>query len=299
MQILRPNSTFKIVWQISVPGDSTTYYPQAVIRKSLDGSLLDTVNLTLESTGRYSANWIVPGDASGLGTQIDITVIAYTDSGHTTASQNYSEENVVYNIFDLLGQVRAGGGIDYLEVQKIVAREIGKAVGALVIPDHTQPIGKLGAEVKGLAEALGEVNDSIGGITNNDVLEALSGHTDVLKKEFGAIPSVGNDINSKAENRHGLMLEGIQNLAEQSGRDKEAMAELMSKVMSAIDAHEQKIGDLGLLVQQAMAALKGLNRAFMNIDSVTLKRERGLQIPDQETPAAKKDYEKIAKLLSQ
>lgn len=127
---ISPQKVFPITWVNSVPGDSTTYYPRAVVKNAQTGATLATVDLSLVSTGYYSYNYTAPHDPSqtGTGLYITVTVSVYTDSGHTTLDQNFavvSDQYLVKQILDA-NMTLGGGGVDYIEVRKILREELKK-----------------------------------------------------------------------------------------------------------------------------------------------------------------------------
>lgn len=127
---LVPQEAFPIVYVISDPYDTATYFCRAVIRNSVSGAIIQTVNLTDLGNRRFAVTVRAPDDPSGLGTHIDVTVSVYTDSLYTTKSPNYQEENTRYLIQQrwsmALGAAggsfeRTGGStIDYKKIKEIL-----------------------------------------------------------------------------------------------------------------------------------------------------------------------------------
>lgn len=122
---LQPQTDFTIVRQLGDHTDSSTYYVQAVIRKSVDDSILKTVNLTDKGNGRFKTDYRVPADVSGQGFYLDITTSVYSDSGYTTKADTYSDENETYLVYDRTKGSGGGGGgggadVDYKKIQKMI-----------------------------------------------------------------------------------------------------------------------------------------------------------------------------------
>lgn len=122
---LQPRETFQIVRQLGDHTDPTTYYVRAVVRNSVDDTILKTQNLTVNATDirRFKANYEVPADVSGLGFYIDITTSVYTDDTYTTKSSTYYDENNSYLIFDRIVRPGGSGGgsdVDYKKIQKML-----------------------------------------------------------------------------------------------------------------------------------------------------------------------------------
>lgn len=126
--ILRPQQTKPIARQIGNHLDSNTYYVQAKVRNSLTDELLATVNLTDKGGQRFTGEWLVAQDQTGLGFDVDITTSVYTDSGYTTKSANYADETNEYRVEVLQTSFGGGGGmdIDYKKVREIIKEELEK-----------------------------------------------------------------------------------------------------------------------------------------------------------------------------
>ena len=98
--------------------------------RDADGTTLDTVNLASQGSQRYQTAWQVAADPSGQGRYISIVTSVYTDSGYTTKSENYGDEENTYLIFDrvlpaMRGGGGGGGGVDAYTVRRIVKEELG------------------------------------------------------------------------------------------------------------------------------------------------------------------------------
>lgn len=129
--ILQPQVAFPIVRQIANHTDSTTYYVRAVVRNA-NGTTIDTVNLASQGGQRYQTSWQVPADPTGQGIYLSIVTSVYTDSGYTTKSENYGDEETTYLVFDRVlsssrGGVGRGAGIDSGTVRRIIREELEKA----------------------------------------------------------------------------------------------------------------------------------------------------------------------------
>lgn len=126
--ILQPQVAFPIVRQIANHTDSTVYYVRAVVRNAA-GDTIDTVNLASQGDQRYQTSWRVPADTSGQGAYISIVTSVYTDSGYTTKSENYGDEETTYLIFDrVMPAMRGGGGgsLSRRDIRDVIAEELDK-----------------------------------------------------------------------------------------------------------------------------------------------------------------------------
>ena len=125
---LQPQASFTIVRQIANHTDASTYYVRAVIRNAYTDAVIDTLNLTDRGSQRFSKNWEVPADTSGQGFYISIVTSVYSDSGYTTKSENYGDEENTYLVQErVLGSMRGGGsGLDSFTVRNIIRQELAQ-----------------------------------------------------------------------------------------------------------------------------------------------------------------------------
>lgn len=135
---LEPREYYTISRQLNDPSDAGTYYVQAVIRNAKTDTVIDTVNLTFRDNQRYTNDWQVVADVSGLGLYITITTTVYTDSGYSTPSTTYAREQTEHLVLqrvnpNIHGTGGAGGpDISYKKIEDIVK----KVVSSIEIPEH-------------------------------------------------------------------------------------------------------------------------------------------------------------------
>lgn len=128
--ILRPQKNFSVVRQLANHTDTATYYVRAVIRDAFTDEILATLDLDSKGGQRFSKAWLVAPDVSGQGRDISIVTSVYTDSGYTTKSENYGDEentHIIENANFMGGGVSMGGGkLDSATIRRIVAEELKK-----------------------------------------------------------------------------------------------------------------------------------------------------------------------------
>lgn len=311
MNVIRPGSTFKIVWTISDPSDSTTYYPTVTINKSSDGSLLGTFSLALESAGRYSYGWQVPQDVTGLGTQIDMTILVYTDAGHTTLSSVYTRENRVYEILDLFSLMRSGGssgsGVDYDAIRKIIRKEITN----IIFPDYTKSFGSIDGSVGSLATAQAELK-----LIVNQLSQVLFSRFDGVDAKLdldSKFEGVGGSVKSLTQNlekisdrieesfgRHQeLFLQSVQGLAFTLGRIEDHLNESIKNTTDQ-DADTVRLQDVLSDINELSRVVRIMHGALMNIESVNVHSK--IPMPDLSADPKepkKPDYLPLARRLVQ
>lgn len=130
---LHPREKFVITRQLQNPYITDTFYVRAVIRNSRTGTTIDTLDLVDQTGQRFTKEWLVPADPSGLGFYISIVTSVYDDSGYTTKTQNYGDEETTYLVQDRYiwnPNYPVGADIDYKRIKKM----IDDAVKNIVIP---------------------------------------------------------------------------------------------------------------------------------------------------------------------
>ena len=130
---LHPREQFTITRQLQDPYISGTFYVRAVIRNAKTDATLDTLDLDDKTNQRFTKAWSVPADVSGQGFWISIITSVYTDSGYTTKSENYGDEENTYLIQDrfnhnLGGGVGGGPDIDYKKIKKLIDESVDRVL---------------------------------------------------------------------------------------------------------------------------------------------------------------------------
>lgn len=207
MQI-KPQQPFPVVRQLGDPTDNSTNYVQAVVRDSLTGQVLATLDLNDMGSQRFELNYLVPADISGLGYYIDITTIVYTDSGYTSKNVNYSIENACYLALQPLtiGMGLGGGGgveVDYRKIEKLIkAIEFPKQKKVVLDPFFKNLSKEIASHIKRLESKETDFSGVV---------------SEILK--VGKLVSSIEIPEPKEPEKVDLMpvIEGIQNLAEALG----------------------------------------------------------------------------------
>lgn len=143
-----------ILKQLGDHTDVTTYYVRAVIKNSISGETLATVNLIDSGGGsrRFYYLYEVPADVSEEGFYIDILTSVYTDSGYTTKSSLHQDDLEQYLVFDRTKRLGGGGGgvdVDYRKIEKILEKTIKP-----LAKTETLDLGPVLAQIKGVFEAV-------------------------------------------------------------------------------------------------------------------------------------------------
>lgn len=125
--LITPAEPFDIFYFLRNPVDTATYYIKAVIYDVRSGEQLTTVTLTQSSVNAhlFVATLQAPPDPSAMGRNIVAIASVYTDSGYTTKSDAYEEQESYFLVKAVL-PFAGGGSVDYRTVREIVAEELDK-----------------------------------------------------------------------------------------------------------------------------------------------------------------------------
>lgn len=180
--VLQPQNSFTVVRQISNHLDTATYYVRAVIRNAYTDAVIETLDLEDKGSQRFKKNWQVPGDTSGQGFYISIVTSVYSDSGYTTKSENYGDDENTYLVQDRIITGRFGGGdsTDYTRIREIVKEEVDK----IEIPEPKDfpemPVMKWGE----VMDMLQQINIGIASVPKEqvDLIPALNSVMETIKQ---------------------------------------------------------------------------------------------------------------------
>src|ERR1700761_2888409 len=116
---ISPAENFDIFYFLRNHTDLTTYYVQAKIYDIRTGDVLATVNLAQSpnNTRLFTKTVAAPGDPTALGRNIVAIASVYIDSGYTTKSTDYEEQEQYFLVKTMLPVVGSGGGVDYRTVR--------------------------------------------------------------------------------------------------------------------------------------------------------------------------------------
>lgn len=124
---------FVIDRKLNNPADSGTYFVRAVIKNTLTGATIATLNLADNGNKYFSLPWLVPGDPSGQGLQISVLTTAYTDA-YVSESFEYGTELQTYLIQNPTPQLGGigGGFFDYEGLSGLFEKMIKAQLAALL-----------------------------------------------------------------------------------------------------------------------------------------------------------------------
>jgi hypothetical protein len=233
-QQVTPGENFNIFYFVRNHTDGATYYIQAKIYALDTQELLGTHSLSQSplNSRLYYKTVTAPGDQAGYGRDIVSIATVYTDSGYTTKSGDY-EEQEQYFLVKPLPFVGGGGGISARDAREIFREELKTALDGLPKPEKLQ------------------VPDT----PDMSFVDALFGALGALQRELNRVPKETTDTKP--------VLQRIEELQQAIGQrpkfertDLTALAELAETTLQALRdlSGEMKAGN-GQLVQSLEAAL--------------------------------------------
>lgn len=286
---LQPQETFAIVRQLQDHTDSSTYYVRATIRDSKTDELLETLNLTEKgsNTRRFSRNWQVSPDPSGLGRFISILTEVFTDSGYTTKASNYGDEMQTYKVID---QTRSGGGgslgvvVDYKKIKKMIDE------GVESIPKPQAPSK---VDLKPVMKAISKTEKAVKSIKMpaipkqaelnlQPVISQLNSAQNAILEAVGAIPGRDkNDIKPLADALHNLDIQALRGAIEETMTQMNGMitelkgfTDLIPELKPKLDELSRTFGDL--IVKKAVASPEVKETTPKGPDDMTMRKAQRL-----------------------
>lgn len=299
---LRPGESFPITYRISDPSDTGTYYVQAKIYNSRTNSLLATVNLADQGNGRFQNNYQVPGDSSGQGFYIDINVNVYDDSGYTSKSANYQQENRQYLVQERVNPFRFGGGggadIDYKRIAKIIS----EVVATIKFPDMSAKMQEVYDCVKELETQCDSIQETLGSEDNSEITGLMAEHKSVFESISSKVEDLKNGMDTLGEQ----VLTGVQNLADSVGQHADSLSTAVDEIRSVGDKADNasfKVDQIEGSIQEVKSSVEAvdnnvgaLNEAFSHVETVRVKE--GLPVTGAAPKKPKQDFHAIAKLFT-
>lgn len=294
---LSPNSLIPVSYTTSIPGDTTLYFVQAVLRDTQSGKTLQTLNLTNVSStpNRYQGSFSPVSDPSGLGRAVDVTISVYTDSGHTTLSPNYQILQLNYVILQpWIQNFGMGGGmnIDYVKLQEMfdgsrvgneeigneVARKVKRTkvdydkIDEMVGSKMEKNRSSLSSELKGHATNLSKIM--------SDALSAVSGLREDHNKNVSDLGYRIKQIENKIENGQSVSSKEI-------GSIREGLKSLSSDVSSSAKSTlDKSTGEHSKKIEETMQKVVSEFQEYLH-DNLSEK-----EIKIQYTPTSPKKEEK-------
>ncbi len=284
---------FTVVRQIADHTDVSTYYVRAVIRNAYTDEILKTLNLTDKGGQRFKENWEVPADPSGEGFFISIVTSVYTDSGYTTKSDAYGDEENTYQVIDqprvVGGGGGGGGGLAGRDVRDIFQEEFAKVVDKLKPEKQTEvePIDTV--EEKDYGPDFQKILDAIKALKSS-IKEPQKISLTPIEKGMKALKKSVDDIEIPK-----LDLSPVLNALKDGGENNELNAQEMKSILNDF------MGSLGDTVSKAL--LKILKDANFVTSSVTFLGGKKLpaihknNMPIDEAPPKQSEPD-ISKLTS-
>lgn len=150
---LNPGTNFPIVRKLGDPSDSSTNYVQAVVRNATTGATLATINLTDAGNRRFTGFFAVGSVEDWF---FDVTTTVYTDSGYSSISTVYAEENETYHVLTSLSPqlqnvALQGMGLDinYNKIKQMIDESL-EARNWLKIDDFIKAVDTSSEEIKAI-----------------------------------------------------------------------------------------------------------------------------------------------------
>lgn len=285
---LIPSQPYTLSYYLTDPSDSNTYYVRAVVYDAITGAVLDTQNLTQQTTNSHLFSKVAqaPGDSSGHGRRIVVVATAYTDTGYTVKADTYREQSENYIVIKAGAglSLGGGGGVDYRIIQEIVQTENEKFVGSF----------KLLFEIlKGVSIAISKI--PVDSVELEPVTEILS----KVSKEISQIPKKLVDILPIVE----LVNQAIQAINEKEITKKTDIQPLIDHLTELKDSmslnHTESKDLLGLHMNDLQTIIPSLLKENISksLKNAKLNVNLPVSLDTEEVPVEPKKLPDINKLI--
>ena len=244
MQLI-PGRNFTVVRQIANHTDSASYYVQAVIRNAYTDEILATLDLDDKGAQRHTKEWRIPQDPLGLGFYVSIVTSVYTDSGHTTKSENYGDEENTYLIAELNTNRTGGGyvGPDMSDIRRIVQEEVAK-IPPVMIPPFPVP-EKVEMRWDEVFSRISAVENAVKSIPQFDVSPILDGFRELSQKIEEKPVTPETDLTP--------VLSKLSEKEETDDTDHEELKSMLEDTVAQIKKYTEKVPED---VKEAMKTVK-------------------------------------------
>jgi hypothetical protein len=268
---IRPAKQLPLIWKNNDPTDTTTYYVQAVIRKTSDATVLATKNLTDEGSSRFTGSYVVPFLPDD--TIIDVTVSVYTDSGYSSLSPNKPIENRDYIVRDIKmggGGFGGGAGLSTADVRKIFSEELKK----IIIPEYKDPdLSRIYEKIDSLSR---QINDKP--VTERTDLAPIQTALNALRSDLGKkienipqpdlepiIDELGG-LNQAINEATGLLKGEKSKIEELFGKVNDIMEKMRGFFFNDMDDLQRKITELSDNFKKEMSKTLVITKSNPNED---------------------------------
>jgi len=282
---INSSERFPIVRKLSDPSDAGTYYVRAVVRNSITGATIGTVNLDNDglSIQRFVGTFVAPTDASGQGLWIDVVTKVYSDSGYTTQDTVYSDEVESYLVAQRwnynLGHDFAGGpvgpDIDYKRIKKIVEEVIGipKEVDLSpinnkldLIDAKIKPVEFPESDYSSIISAIAEVKNSIATLPGPDKVN--------FAPVISRLDEIKSDIDSREMEKDEAMGEKEREGSEYREKSMEEKKKMHSELKDEIAKLSKRMEQIASVVENKEFVVK------LNLPPQSNKEEKPNKLSD-------------------
>lgn len=280
---ISPSEAFDVWYFIKNHTDSTTYYIRALVYDVKTGEVLATVNLDQSPTNSrlFIKTLQAPADPVGYGRNIVAIATVYTDSGYTTKSQDYEEQEQYFLIKTapvVLGG--GGGGIDLRALKEFIEETLDKKLKAIPKPKDfpNMPFGEVLIAIGAIQRDIDRVpKDATDLAPVNTALEALKAQiSDLPEPEKVDLSHLATSIRE--------VLNELQTLRRDNSHAASSMLATMQRSMGDIAGG---ISDKILsLTEKALKDLMGRQKLVIPLDALIKDREN----PTEET-SSKEEFD--------
>lgn len=275
---ISPAENYDIFYFIRNHTDSATYFVRGVVYDVRTGAVLQTVNLTQSANNaRLFAKTVqAPADSSGNGRNIVAIATVYTDSGYTTKSTDYEEQEQYFLVKAVLPMVGSGGGVDYRTIREMVDEALKPILDKLEAPEPSEP--------------------DASPTDPTAPFQSIYGAIGALTREIGRIPKEQIDLSGISEQLtrlHSL----VETIPEPEAVDLQPVLAALEELRSLLTDLQADVGSIqsnqtaiidGAVSKAVSAAAKTLKEELTTViegQEFTFPVQRTVKKPEQSTPS--------------
>lgn len=294
---VEPGSKYVISRQIGNHQDSTTYYSRATIRNAKTDALIDRVSLVDRGDRRFSQQWDVPGDPTGLGIYFSIVTEVFTDSGFTTKGKYQDEMDTIFVKEDRQSFGGGSGGtpIDYEKLAKIFTGILDLRVPELVkIPGQEKvDLSDINFNLQDIKKAVSEIE--IPEYKDQDLSPLLEGIRDVVSQMKSGFENALKEIKKAVDDKEipevdlNPVIERIDAIREGLKGNQEQFNRLVAALETGVPNYNKKLEKAKIFLEEFLETPSPL------VMAISGEKEEGDEEKKEKKPV--KDFAEVARKI--
>lgn len=248
--LIAPVKQFLVDYQINNPSDVATYYVRVVIKNSITGAIVDTLDLIDNGSQYFSKLWTTPPDNSGSGLQLVMFKTVYTNPEYTIVSDNYGttiENYVIKNI-----NANTYGGFTRNDFSRGDIKAIIEEAIKKIPPAPSQEKVEVYGHIKPVNDGLKALHDKVDLLyealdLGNKTQEEKKGLLEKLREKVLGADTEMKSVRKDMVNLQTEFKNSIENV-------NSTMERILSEIAIALDKKDEAFGEHTNRIEQSMVS---------------------------------------------